>query len=218
MLFASIDPDVADARGVPARALSFVFLVVLGVAVAAASQITGSLLVFALLVVPAATAQMMTARPVAGLCASVAVGLAITWLGLARASTRRTRSGSGSRRSRSADTWQPAWRGGWSGSRRERDHARVGDGHRAHRHPRAPVHAAAFVAGTAIAAASGLVGYFVVLRSQVFSTDALSHAAFTGALGALALGVDLRLGLFVVTAAVALGMGVLGPRAAPTTW
>jgi zinc/manganese transport system permease protein len=70
----------------------------------------------------------------------------------------------------------------------------------------------AFMAGTAIAAASGLVGYFVVLRSQVFSGDALSHAAFTGALGALALGVDLRLGLFVVTIAVAAGMGLLGPR------
>jgi len=70
----------------------------------------------------------------------------------------------------------------------------------------------AFVAGTAIAMASGLVGYFVVLRSQVFSSDALSHAAFTGAAGALALGVDLRLGLFVVTAAVALAMGLLGPR------
>jgi zinc/manganese transport system permease protein len=70
----------------------------------------------------------------------------------------------------------------------------------------------AFIAGTAIAMASGLVGYFVVLRSQVFSGDALSHAAFTGALGALAFGVDLRLGLFVVTAAVALGMGLLGPR------
>ena len=57
LLFASIDPDVAAARGVPVRLLSFVFLVVLGVAVAEASQITGSLLVFALLVVPAATAQ-----------------------------------------------------------------------------------------------------------------------------------------------------------------
>jgi zinc/manganese transport system permease protein len=70
----------------------------------------------------------------------------------------------------------------------------------------------AFVAGSAIAVASGLVGYFIVLRSQVFSSDALSHAAFTGALGALALGVDLRLGLFVVTVAVAFGMGLLGPR------
>ena len=82
LLFASIDPDVADARGVPVRALSFVFLFVVGIAVAAASLITGSLLVFALLVVPAATAQTITARPVAGLCASVAVGLAITWLAL----------------------------------------------------------------------------------------------------------------------------------------
>jgi zinc/manganese transport system permease protein len=82
LLFASIDPDVADARGVPVRLLSFVFLVVLGVAVAEASQITGSLLVFALLVVPAATAQALTARPVAGLFVSIGVGLAITWLGL----------------------------------------------------------------------------------------------------------------------------------------
>jgi zinc/manganese transport system permease protein len=82
LLFASIDPDVADARGVPVGALSVMFLVVVGVAVAAASQITGSLLVFALLVVPAATAQTITARPVMGLCTSIAVGLAITWLGL----------------------------------------------------------------------------------------------------------------------------------------
>jgi ABC-type Mn2+/Zn2+ transport systems, permease components len=62
--------------------LSVVFLVVLGIAVAEASQITGSLLVFALLVVPAATAQALTARPVVGFCVSIAVGLAITWLGL----------------------------------------------------------------------------------------------------------------------------------------
>jgi len=70
----------------------------------------------------------------------------------------------------------------------------------------------AFLAGTAIGLAAGVVGYFVVLRSQVFSGDALSHAAFTGALGALAAGVDLRLGLFVVTIVVALGMGVIGRR------
>ncbi|MDQ1466545.1 MAG: zinc/manganese transport system permease protein [Actinomycetota bacterium] len=82
LLFASIDPDVASARGVPVRMLSIGFLVVLGIAVAEASQITGSLLVFALLVVPAATAQTLTARPVLGLCVSIAVALAITWLGL----------------------------------------------------------------------------------------------------------------------------------------
>jgi len=68
----------------------------------------------------------------------------------------------------------------------------------------------AFVAGTAIAAACGLVGYFVVLRSQVFSTDALSHVAYAGALGALAAGIDLRIGLFLGTIAVAVAIGTLG--------
>jgi zinc/manganese transport system permease protein len=82
LLFASIDPDVATARGIPARVLSVVFLVVLGVAVAEASQITGSLLVFALLVVPAAAAQRVTARPGIGLALSVGFGLAIVWSGL----------------------------------------------------------------------------------------------------------------------------------------
>jgi zinc/manganese transport system permease protein len=70
----------------------------------------------------------------------------------------------------------------------------------------------AFLAGTAIAAASGLVGYFVVLRSQVFGADALSHVAFTGALAALAIGVDVRVGLFGATVLVALGIGLLGNR------
>jgi zinc/manganese transport system permease protein len=68
----------------------------------------------------------------------------------------------------------------------------------------------AFLAGTAIAAAAGLVGYFLVLRGEVFTADALSHVAFTGALAALALGVDVRLGLLVVTVVVAVGMGLLG--------
>jgi len=68
----------------------------------------------------------------------------------------------------------------------------------------------ALLAGTAIAAASGLVGYFVVLRSQVFSADALSHVAFTGALAALAIGVDARIGLFAATIAVAVVIGLSG--------
>src|SRR5436190_7139949 len=68
----------------------------------------------------------------------------------------------------------------------------------------------AFLAGTGIAAGCGAVGYFLVLRSQVFTGDALSHVAFTGALAALAAGVDLRFGLFGATIAVAVGMGLLG--------
>ena len=73
----------------------------------------------------------------------------------------------------------------------------------------------AFVAGTAVALTAGLVGYFLVLRAQVFTADALSHVAFTGALAALAAGVDARVGLFAVTVLVALGMGTLGRRARP---
>jgi zinc/manganese transport system permease protein len=70
----------------------------------------------------------------------------------------------------------------------------------------------AFFAGTSIAIASGLAGYFVVLRGQVFTGDALSHVAFTGALAALAAGVDLFLGLYVSCVVVALAMAALGSR------
>ncbi|MEY2405616.1 MAG: zinc/manganese transport system permease protein [Acidimicrobiaceae bacterium] len=68
------------------------------------------------------------------------------------------------------------------------------------------------IAGTAIAAAAGLIGYFLVLRSQVFTADALSHVAFTGALCALTLGLDPRVGLFASTIAVGVLLGALGPR------
>jgi zinc/manganese transport system permease protein len=85
LLFASIDPAVAAARGVPVRALGAVFLVLLGAAAAEVSQITGSLLVFALLVMPAATAQVLTARPAASLALTVLIGLLVTWIGLAAA-------------------------------------------------------------------------------------------------------------------------------------
>src|SRR5205085_1347638 len=70
----------------------------------------------------------------------------------------------------------------------------------------------AFLAGTAIAVAAGLVGYFVVLRSQVFTGDALGHVAVTGALAALAFGVDARLGLFTTTIVLGMGMALLGRR------
>jgi zinc/manganese transport system permease protein len=85
LLFASIDPAVAAARGVPVRALGAVFLALLGAAVAEVSQITGSLLVFALLVMPAATAQRLTARPALSLLITVLIGLLVTWIGLAAA-------------------------------------------------------------------------------------------------------------------------------------
>ena len=69
----------------------------------------------------------------------------------------------------------------------------------------------ALLAGTFVGAACGLVGWFLVLRAQVFASDALSHVAFTGALAALAAGIDLRVGLFGATVAVGVGMGVTFP-------
>ena len=85
LFFASVDADVARAAGVPVRLLGFGFLLVLGLSVAETSQITGALLVFALLVTPAATAHQITARPGLGIALSVAIALGVTWLGLALA-------------------------------------------------------------------------------------------------------------------------------------
>jgi zinc/manganese transport system permease protein len=82
LLFASVDSDSAAARGLPVRALSIAFLMLLGLAVAATSQITGVMLVFALLVTPAASAQALTARPLLSLGITVALGLLVVWLGL----------------------------------------------------------------------------------------------------------------------------------------
>jgi zinc/manganese transport system permease protein len=82
LLFASVDPEVARSRGVHVTALSSAFLLLLGITVAATSQVTGPLLVFALLVMPAATAQSITPRPVLSLVLTVALGLAVVWLGM----------------------------------------------------------------------------------------------------------------------------------------
>jgi zinc/manganese transport system permease protein len=71
----------------------------------------------------------------------------------------------------------------------------------------------ALVAGTFVGLACGLVGYFVVLRAQVFAGDALSHVAFTGALAAAVLGYDVLAGLFAATVLGGVVMGLLGDRA-----
>lgn len=85
LMFASVDPDVAEARGVPVRTVALAFLVVLALAVAITVQIVGTLLIFALLVVPGAVALRLTARPAPGLVLSVLLSVAFTWLGLALA-------------------------------------------------------------------------------------------------------------------------------------
>jgi zinc/manganese transport system permease protein len=71
----------------------------------------------------------------------------------------------------------------------------------------------ALVTGSFVGLACGLVGYFVVLRAQVFAGDALSHVAFTGALAAAVIGLDIRAGLFAATILGGIALGALGDRA-----
>jgi zinc/manganese transport system permease protein len=82
LLFASVDAGVAAAHGVPTRVLDVGFLLLLGATAAAVGQITGALLVFALLVLPPATAQLVTARPARGIALSVGLALATVWVAL----------------------------------------------------------------------------------------------------------------------------------------
>lgn len=82
LLFASIDPEVAQARGIPVRALSILFLVLLGFTTAESILVVGVLLVFALLIAPAASAQHWTHRPLTTILFSIALGLCFTWGGL----------------------------------------------------------------------------------------------------------------------------------------
>jgi zinc/manganese transport system permease protein len=71
LLFASVDPEVAEARGVPVRALGLAFLFVLAITVTEAAQIVGTLLVLSLAITPAAAAHRLSARP------AVVAGLAV---------------------------------------------------------------------------------------------------------------------------------------------
>lgn len=82
LLFASIDREVAQARGVPVRLLSIVFLIVLSIATAEAVLVVGVLLALALLIAPAAAALRLAHRPLTAVVLSVGLGLAITWGGL----------------------------------------------------------------------------------------------------------------------------------------
>jgi zinc/manganese transport system permease protein len=68
----------------------------------------------------------------------------------------------------------------------------------------------AYLAGTFIALACGVVGWLAVLRGQVFAGDALSHVAFVGAIAAAVLGLDVRIGLFALTILVGVGMALGG--------
>lgn len=82
LAFASIDPRVAEARGVPVKALGVVFTVLLALVVTMAVQVVGTLLLFALVVTPCAAALSVTARPIATAALGTAFALVAVWLGL----------------------------------------------------------------------------------------------------------------------------------------
>jgi zinc/manganese transport system permease protein len=82
LTFASVDPEVAEARGVPVRLLSIGFLLILAIAVAEAIQVVGVLLVLTLLITPAASAQKLSVRPLVATLLAVAIALACTMGGI----------------------------------------------------------------------------------------------------------------------------------------
>ena len=82
LLFATLDEEVAEAKGVPVRGLSIAFMVVLAVAVSEAVQVVGVLLIFALIVAPAAIAERFTTRPSRGVLLAAIVAVLFTWAGL----------------------------------------------------------------------------------------------------------------------------------------
>jgi zinc/manganese transport system permease protein len=82
LVFASVDPAVAEARGVPVRALGLAFVVLLALTITMAVQVVGTLLLFALVVTPAATALRITARPGRVALIAVALALVAVWGGL----------------------------------------------------------------------------------------------------------------------------------------
>lgn len=82
LLFATLDEEVAEAKGVPVWGLSIVFMVVLAVAVSEAVQAVGVLLIFALIVAPAAIAERFTTRPSRGVMLAAATAVLFTWAGL----------------------------------------------------------------------------------------------------------------------------------------
>ena len=83
--FASLQPELAEARGVSLRLISVLFLGLVALAVAECAQIVGVLLVFTLMVGPAASAQWLTTRIWTGVALSVVLALAEAWLALALA-------------------------------------------------------------------------------------------------------------------------------------
>ena len=82
LLFSSFDPEVAEARGVPIRFLAMIFLILIAITVSLSVQVVGALLVFTLLIGPAATAARIVQRPLWAIILAIILGVSYTWLGI----------------------------------------------------------------------------------------------------------------------------------------
>jgi zinc/manganese transport system permease protein len=82
LLLSSLDEEVAEARGVPTRAMSLLLLLILAATTALATPVVGVLLTFSLLVAPAATASLISGRPPVAVALSIALGVLSMWIGL----------------------------------------------------------------------------------------------------------------------------------------
>jgi len=82
LLFASLDEDVAEAKGLPMHLLGMIFMLLVALATSIAVQVVGVLLIFSLMVTPAAIASRLAKRPWRAIIASVVISLTATWLGL----------------------------------------------------------------------------------------------------------------------------------------
>jgi zinc/manganese transport system permease protein len=82
LVFTSLDEDVAEAKGVSMLSMGICFMLLIAIATSIAVQVVGVLLIFALLVTPAAVAQRLARRPAQGIAISVGISLAATWFGL----------------------------------------------------------------------------------------------------------------------------------------
>ena len=90
LLFSTFDPELARARGLPVPLLSVLFLVILAVISSLAVQVMGALLLFTLMVGPAATATRLVKRPSLAIAFSAGLGLLYVWLGIGIAALNGT--------------------------------------------------------------------------------------------------------------------------------
>lgn len=82
LLFSSIDEDVAEAKGLPVFGVGLAFMLLVAAATSIAVQVVGVLLIFALMVTPAAIAQQLASTPTRGIALAVGIALVATWVGL----------------------------------------------------------------------------------------------------------------------------------------